>query len=320
MVPEIQENVSDFIIQGLSDTPGLQLPLFVLFLIIYLFIIIGNLLIFFIILLNSDLHTPMYKFLQNLSIIDISFTTVVLPDLLHLLITKKNKISFFGCMTQMYLYLSLNGNEYFLLMIMSYDRYVAICDPLHYINRMSEKCFAWLISAANCAGFLGSVCHVVLISKLSYCHSHLINHFFCDLIPLLKLSCSDTFIIEILTYVVGTLLAGNSFLLTLISYIYIISTILKIQSTHGRQKAFSTCASHLTCVIILYMTLICLYMKPTTSYSPNRDKFFSLLCIVLVPLLNPLIYTIKNKEFLIAFNKLRQKVKSFVFPDETQID
>ncbi|KAG8435669.1 hypothetical protein GDO86_013553 [Hymenochirus boettgeri] len=316
MVPEIQENVSEFIIQGLSDTPELQVPLFVLFLIIYLFIIIANLLIFFIILFSSDLHTPMYKFLQNLSIIDISSTSNVLPALLHLLITKQNKISYFGCLTQMYLYLSLTGNEYFLLTAMSYDRYVAICDPLHYINRMSEKHCAWLISTSYCVGFVGSVGHVVLISKLSYCNSHLIDHFFCDLIPLLKLSCSDTFNVEILTYVIGTLFTFNSFLLTLISYIYIISTILKIQSTHGRQKAFSTCASHLTYVIILYMTLICLYMRPTTTYSLDRDKLFSLLYIVLIPLLNPLIYTMKNKEFLIMFNKLRQSVKSLIIPVE----
>ncbi|KAG8435692.1 hypothetical protein GDO86_013575 [Hymenochirus boettgeri] len=314
MVPTYKGNVSQFIIQGLSDSSEIQLPLFVLFLIIYLFIIIGNLIIFFVILLNSNLHTPMYKFLQNLSIIDISSTSNVLPALLHRLITKRNRISFFWCLTQLYLYTSLACSEYFLLTAMSYDRYVAICDPLHYINRMSNKHCAWLISAAFCAGFVEPLGHVVLISKSSYCNSHIIDHFFCDLIPLLKLSCSDTFNVEILTYVVGTLLTFNSFLLTLISYIYIISTILKIQSTHGRQKAFSTCASHLTCVIILYMTLLCLYVKPTTSYSLDRDKLFSLLYIVLVPLLNPLIYTLKNKEFLIAFNKLKQKVKSFLFP------
>ncbi|KAG8435678.1 hypothetical protein GDO86_013562 [Hymenochirus boettgeri] len=259
----------------------------------------------------------MYKFLQNLSIIDISSTSNILPTLLHLLIKKHNKMSLFRCMTQLYIYLSLGLSEYILLTAMAYDRYVAICHPLHYIKRMSEKYCTGLISAAYCIGFVGSIGYVVLLHKLSYCESHLIDHFFCDLIPLLKLSCSDTFNVEILTYVIGTLFAFNSFLLTLISYIYIISTILKIQSTHGRQKAFSTCASHLTCVIILYMTLFCLYMKPTTSYSLDRDKFFSLLYIVLVPLLNPLIYTLKNKEFLIAFNKIRQRVLSSIFPVKT---
>ncbi|KAG8428857.1 hypothetical protein GDO86_019145, partial [Hymenochirus boettgeri] len=306
VAPEIQKNVSEFIIQGFSDTPNVQIPIFILFLVIYIFIVIGNLIIFLTIMLSSDLHTPMYKFLQNLSIIDISFSSDILPALLRILITKQNKISFFGCMTQLYLYTSLAGNEFCLLTVMAYDRYIAICDPLHYINRMNKKNCDWLISTSYFFGFVTPAGHVILISKLSYCNSHLIDHFFCDVIPLLKLSCSDTFNVEILTYVIGTLLSFNSFLLTLISYIYIISTILKIQSTHGRQKAFSTCASHLTCVIILYMTLICLYMKPTTSYSLDRDKFFSLLYIVLVPLLNPLIYTLKNKEFLIAFNKLMQ--------------
>ncbi|KAG8435682.1 hypothetical protein GDO86_013566 [Hymenochirus boettgeri] len=313
MAPKYQGNVSEFIIQGLSDSPTLQLPLFVLFLIIYLFIIIGNFIIYWAILLSSDLHTPMYKFLQNLSIIDISSTSNVLPFLLHLLITQQNKISFFGCLTQLYFYISLAGSEFFLLTAMSYDRYIAICDPLHYINRINEKHFARLVSAAYCAAFVGSVGHVVLISKLSYCNSHIIDHFFCDLIPLLKLSCSDTFNVEVLNYVFGTLLSFNSFLLTLISYIYIISTILKIQSTHGRQKAFSTCASHLTCVIILYMTLFCLYVeKPIASYSLDRDKFFSLLYIVLVPLQNPRIYTLKNKKNPNGLITLQKSISSTI--------
>ncbi|KAG8431131.1 hypothetical protein GDO86_019376 [Hymenochirus boettgeri] len=258
MVTRAMDNVSEFIIQGLCDFPECQLPLFVLFLIIYLFIIIGNLVIFSIILVNSNLHTPMYKFLLSLSITDISSTSNILPALLNFLITKQNRMSLFWCMTQLYLYLSLAGCEYIVLTAMAYDRYVAICDPLHYITRISEKHCAWLISTSYCVGLASSVCHIVLISKLSYCNSHLIDHFFCDLIPLLKLSCSDTFNVEILTYVSGTLLAGNCFLLTLISYIFIISTILKIQSTHGRQKAFSTCASHLTCVIILIDPIVCI--------------------------------------------------------------
>ncbi|KAG8435685.1 hypothetical protein GDO86_013569 [Hymenochirus boettgeri] len=224
MAPEIQENVSEFIIQGFSDTPNVQIPIFILFLVIYIFIVIGNLIIFLTIMLSSDLHRPMYKFLQNslhhrhLLFLDI------LPALLRILITKQNKISFFGCMTQLYLYTSLAGNEFFLLTVMAYDRYVAICDPLHYINRMNKKNCDWLISAAYFFGFVTSAGHVIY-SKLSYCKSHLMTIFLFNLYY-------------------GTLLSFNSFLLTLISYIYIISTILKIQSTQGRQKAFSTCASH----------------------------------------------------------------------------
>ncbi|KAG8435680.1 hypothetical protein GDO86_013564 [Hymenochirus boettgeri] len=311
MTTEHTENASEFTIQGISETPELQIPIFVLFLVIYLFILIGNLVIFFLISLDSDLHTPMYKFLQNLSIIDIAGTSNILPTLLHFLLTQQNKMSFLRCMTQMYFYMSITCCELYLLTVMAYDRYVAICDPFHYIHRMSKNHCDWLISAVYILGFLEPIGHVVLTSKLSYCKSHLINQFFCDVIPLLKLSCTDTFNVEILNYVEATLLTLSSFLLILISYIYIVSTILKIQSSDGRQKAFSTCASHLTSVIILYMTIICLYMRPTTSYSLGRDKFFSLLYIVLIPLLNPLIYTLKNKQIIFALNKLSQQVKPF---------
>uniref|UniRef100_A0A6I8SAV2 Olfactory receptor n=1 Tax=Xenopus tropicalis TaxID=8364 RepID=A0A6I8SAV2_XENTR len=311
MASESQGNVSGFIIQGFSDTPELHISLFVLFLGIYLIILLGNLIIFLVISFiscNPHLHTPMYIFLQNLSLIDISSTSTVLPNLLHILLTQQNNISFLGCMTQMYVFVAFAASEYFLLTAMAYDRYVAICDPLHYIARMSRKHCAGLITAAFTVGFVDPVGHVVLISKLSYCASRLINHFFCDITPLLKLSCSSTFSVELLTYIVGALLIFNAFLLTLTSYIFIISAILKIQSSEGRQKAFSTCASHLACVITLYGTGFCLYVRPTTSYSLERDKYFSLLYIALGPVLNPLIYTLKNREFHSSLVKLRQRV------------
>ncbi|XP_031761677.1 olfactory receptor 8H1-like, partial [Xenopus tropicalis] len=291
-----QGNVSGFIIQGFSDTPELQISLFVLFLGIYLIILLGNLIIFLVISCNPHLHTPMYIFLQNLSLIDISFSSTVLPNLLHILLTQQNNISFLGCMTQIFVFGSLAGSEYFILTAMAYDRYVAICDPLHYIARMSRKPCAGLITASYTFGFSESISIVTLISKLSYCASHLINHYFCDVTPLLKLSCSSTFSVELLIYIEGTLLIFSSFLPILASYVFIVSAILKIQSSEGRQKAFSTCASHLACVITLYGTVICLYVRPTTSYSIKRDKYFSLLYIVLGPVLNPLIYTLKNKE------------------------
>uniref|UniRef100_A0A6I8R985 Olfactory receptor n=1 Tax=Xenopus tropicalis TaxID=8364 RepID=A0A6I8R985_XENTR len=287
--------------------PSLHISLFVLFLGIYLIILLGNLIIFLVISCNPHLHTPMYIFLLNLSLIDISFPSTVLPNLLHILLTQQNNISFLGCMTQMCLFVSLNSSEYFLLTAMAYDRYVAICDPLHYIARMSRKHCAGLITAAFTVGFGGTVSFIVPISKLSYCASHLINHFFCDITPLLKLSCSSTFSVELSIYIEAILLSFSSFLLTLTSYIFIISAILKIQSSEGRQKAFSTCASHLACVITLYGIAFCLYVRPTTSYSVKRDKYFSLLYIVLGPVLNPLIYTLKNREFQSSFNKVWQR-------------
>ncbi|KAE8589876.1 hypothetical protein XENTR_v10017799 [Xenopus tropicalis] len=313
MAPGSQENVSGFIIQGFSDTPELQISLFVLFLGIYLIILLGNLIIFLVISCNPHLHTPMYIFLLNLSLIDISFPSNVLPNLLHILLTQQNNISFLGCMTQMYVFVSLASSEYFLLTAMAYDRYVAICDPLHYIARMSRKHCAGLITAAFTVGFVDTVSMVVLIPKLSYCASRLINHFFCDITPLLKLSCSSTFSVVLFMYIEGTLLSFNAFLFTLISYIFIISAILKIQSSEGRQKAFSTCASHLACVITLYGTAFCLYMRPTSSYSLKRDKYFSLLYIVLGPVLNPLIYTLKNREFQSSSKKMRQRCLAFSF-------
>ncbi|OCT69812.1 olfactory receptor 8H1 [Xenopus laevis] len=313
MATEIKGNVSGFIIQGFSDSSKFQISLFVLILIIYLIILMGNLIIFLVISWNPHLHTPMYIFLQNLSIIDISFTSTILPNLLHILLTQQNNISFLGCMTQMYVFVALANSEYFLLTAMSYDRYVAICDSLHYITRMSRKHCAWLIIAAFTVGFVDPFSIVILISKLSYCASHLINHFFCDVTPLLKLSCSSTFSVELLIYIEGTLLTFNSFLLTLTSYIFIISAILKIQSSEGQQKAFSTCASHLTCVITLYVTIICLYMRPTKSYSLERNKYFSLLYIVLGPVLNPLIYTLKNTEFKSSFIRTRQRITFILY-------
>uniref|UniRef100_A0A803K050 Olfactory receptor n=1 Tax=Xenopus tropicalis TaxID=8364 RepID=A0A803K050_XENTR len=312
MASESKENVSGFIIQGFSDTPELHISLFVLFLGIYLIILLGNLIIFLVISCNPHLHTPMYIFLLNLSLIDISSTSTVLPNLLHILLTQQNNISFLGCMIQLYVFVSLNCSEYLLLTAMAYDRYVAICDPLHYIARMSRKHCTGLITAAFTVGFVDAVVSpIVLISKLSFCASHLIKHIFCDVTPLLQLSCSSTFSVELLIFIVGTWLIFSSFLPTLASYIFIISAILKIQSSEGRQKAFSTCASHLACVITLYGTVIFLYMRPTKSYSLEKDKFFSLLYIVLVPLLNPLIYTIKNREFQSSFKRMREKCDLF---------
>ncbi|KAE8589922.1 hypothetical protein XENTR_v10017845 [Xenopus tropicalis] len=328
MVSGSKENVSGFIIQGFSDTPELHISLFVLFLGIYLIILLGNLIIFLVISCNPHLHTPMYIFLLNLSLIDISSTSNILPNLLHIFLTQQNNISFLECMTQMYVFVALACSEYFLLTAMAYDRYVAICDPLHYIARMSRKHCAGLITAAFTVGFGEAVGLIVLIPKLSYCASHLINHFFCDVTPLLKLSCSSTFrgtftnprmgrmlnqplSVELFIYIEGTLFTFNPFLLTLTSYIFIISAILKIQSSEGRQKAFSTCASHLACVETLYGTLLCLYMRPTTSYSLERDKYFSLLYIALGPVLNPLIYTLKNREFQSSLNKLRRRLTIF---------
>ncbi|XP_075034364.1 olfactory receptor 5V1-like [Mixophyes fleayi] len=310
-----QNNITKFTIQGFSNALHLQFPLFILFLLIYMITLLGNLTIFIVISINSHLHTPMYIFLLNLSFLDISFTSTILPNFLHVLFTQQKNISFIGCMTQMYLFVSLAMCEFLLLSAMAYDRYIAICHPLYYIVRMNQKNCACFAAAAWSIGFLDPIGHVVLISKLSFCASHVIDHFFCDVIPLLKLSCSDTFNVEIMIYIDGLLLTFNSFLLISASYVCIISTILNIQSSEGRSKAFSTCTSHLTCVLIFYGTIMCMYLRPTSILSPERDKFFSLLYIVLIPLLNPFIYTLRNIEFQTALRNQGLKYISYFQKD-----
>ncbi|XP_075034363.1 olfactory receptor 1F1-like [Mixophyes fleayi] len=305
MMTGFQNNITEFTIQGFLNVQHLHYPLFILFLFIYLITLLGNLTVFTVISLNSHLHTPMYIFLMNLSFIDISFTSTILPNFLHVLFTQQKNISFVGCIAQMYVFASLVVCEYILLTAMAYDRYIAICHPLHYVVRMDEKHCACLVAAAWSVGFLDPIGHVVLISKLSFCASHVIDHIFCDVTPLLKLSCSDTFNIEIMNYIEGFLLTFNSFLLISVSYVCIVFTILNIQSSEGRSKAFSTCTSHLTCVVIIYGTIICMYLRPTSILSPERDKFFSLLYIVLIPLLNPFIYTLRNIEFQTALRNQR---------------
>ncbi|KAM9325046.1 olfactory receptor 5AR1-like [Gastrophryne carolinensis] len=297
-----------FSIEGLSDIPELRFPVFFIFLCIYLIIISGNGSIFAVIFTNSNLHTPMYFFLMNLSVIDIVYTSTILPKLLSMLVSKNHKIAFWGCIYQMYFFLAMACAEVLLLLAMAYDRYLAICYPLHYVTLMSLKRSAALAVIAWSVGLLDPIGHAVLLSRLSYCASNLIDHFFCDVIPLLKISCSETSEVELINYLEGGLILSAAFLLTLVSYIFIIFAILKIKSVDGRQKAFSTCSSHLICVVIFYGTMICLYMRPTTSYTPKHDKFIAILYAVLIPLLNPLIYSLKNKEIKIALLKFNKKL------------
>ncbi|XP_040294212.1 olfactory receptor 1019-like [Bufo bufo] len=250
----------------------------------------------------------MYILLLNLSLIDIAYTSNILPKLLNIFLTKRKMISFVACMVQLYFFIALASIEVTLLAAMAYDRYIAICQPLRYTSLMSLKHCTGLAISAWIIGLMDPTAHLSLVSKLSFCASHHIDHFFCDLAPLLKISCSDTSKVEMMNYIVGSLLTLSTFFLTLISYVSIIFTILKIKSAEGRYKAFSTCSSHLTCISIFYGTIICLYMRPASSYYPEQDKFFALLYIVLVPLLNPIIYSLKNNDFKDGLQKIRHKL------------
>ncbi|XP_063819340.1 olfactory receptor 5AR1-like [Pseudophryne corroboree] len=300
-------NTTEFSFEDLTEDLKLQYFMMLILFISYLVVICGNFTIIVVIWVTPNMHTPMYIFLMNLSIIDIASTSNILPKLLYMLITKYNIISFWECIAQLYVFLLLSCTEVVLLTAMAYDRYVAICHPLIYVSKMSIRHCAGHLVTAWTFGFLNPIGYIALISKMSYCTSHGISHIFCDIAPLLKISCSGVSEVEMLNYIEGTMLGFITFLFTLISYIFIISAILNINSATGRSKAFSTCSSHLTCIILFYVTITSLHMQPTSSYSSKQDKWFSLVYAVLVPMLNPFIYSLKNKDVKKVLLKLKKK-------------
>ncbi|XP_075048028.1 olfactory receptor 5AR1-like [Mixophyes fleayi] len=305
----VSHNDTDIIILGISDVPELQAPLFFVFILTYLLTILGNLTIILVICLSPELHNPMYFFLCNLSFLDISYSSVTQPQLFAILLRGPSVISFAACITQLYIFMSLACTEFVSLTAMSYDRYVAICKPLHYSILMNKK--VCLLMATTCwiVGFLDPLAHTVVISQLPFCRPRILNHFYCDLSVLLNLTCVDKLFIEIMTYVVGSVVALPAFMLTLISYVFIISNILKISSTTGRQKAFSTCASHLTVVTLFYGTVLIMHMRPSSQYFLTQDKPLSVLYTAIIPMLNPLIYSLRNKDVKKALRKITGKKK-----------
>ncbi|KAG8546418.1 hypothetical protein GDO81_018944 [Engystomops pustulosus] len=291
-----QTSQRGFILLGLSDVPHLQIIFFFLFLFMYLMTLSGNVLLIIVVRINSKLHTPMYFFLSNLSMIDICFSSTIVPKMLLNTLSEDRSISLVGCGIQMFFHMALGASECILLAVMAYDRFVAICSPLHYqtiINR--KKCFL-LASLSWGGGFANATIHTPLTFQLPFCKSNHVNHFFCEMPPFFKLSCKDTRLNEIVMYVAALIIILFAFLLTLISYIRIISTILKTISSHGKDKAFSTCASHLTVVSLYYGTIIFMYLKPRTAYSPEIGKIMSILYTAVTPMLNPIIYSMRNKD------------------------
>ncbi|KAM8924692.1 olfactory receptor 8U1-like [Pelodytes ibericus] len=303
IVSENKSRATDFIIYGFSDSREFQVPLFLLFLSMYLLTLLGNTVIITLICVDSNLQKPMYCFLCNMSFLDISYCSVTAPYLLHIFVTGNKSISFKRCMVQLYFFNTFASMEYLLLTTMAYDRYVAICNPLLYPQVMTKKTCIYLAAMAWGAGFLAAAPVTVLSSKLTFCASNVINHFYCDVTPLLKLACSDTSSIEFAMFAEGVVLLLSCFLLTGMSYVYIISAILKISSTEGRRKTFSTCGSHLTVVVLFYVLVVGVYMKPTSSYSLDEGKFVSVLYVNVIPMLNPMIYSLRNKDVKEAFKK-----------------
>ncbi|XP_029435828.1 putative olfactory receptor 2B8 [Rhinatrema bivittatum] len=296
--------VTEFIILGLSDNPQLQVPLFLVFLLIYLITLLGNLVIITVTCADPRLHTPMYFFLRNLSLTDICYTSTITPKLIVIFISGDKTISYVGCMVQLYFSIGLGSIEALLLTVMAYDRYAAVCDPLHYFLIMNQRVCVLLVAASWVIGFLPAETITVSVTRLSFCASNAVDHFFCDLLPLLKLSCTDTATTQSLVFVATALMAGPAFLVILTSYTYIISAILRIRSAEGKRKAFSTCSSHLTVVSVYYLSAFCMYVRPTSTYSQEQGKILSVLYSTITPMLNPLIYSLRNKEVKNAVRKV----------------
>ncbi|XP_030047852.1 olfactory receptor 1361-like [Microcaecilia unicolor] len=304
-----QTAVTEFLLLGFTKQVELRYLLFLVFLAMYLMNLLGNGTIILVIGGNSQLHTPMYFLLCNLSFVDMCFTSVTVPKLLSNLISEKKTISFSECFAQLYFFTVFTTTECMLLSIMAYDRYVAICNPLHYITIMNKKVCLSMSAASFIIGILNALLYTLLISQLSFCNSNKIQHFFCDLPPLMKLSCTDTSTIELVIFTEGSLIVVLPFLIILISYINIITAILKIQSTGGRHKTFSTCSSHLTVVALYYGTLIFMYFRPSSSYSLEKDRITSVVYTVLSPMLNPFIYSLRNRDVKMAvWRALQRKV------------
>nr|XP_056719751.1 olfactory receptor 10A7-like [Euleptes europaea] len=297
----------EFILLGLSDEPNLQSILFSIFLVIYIIILTGNFLIILLTLVDPALHTPMYFFLRNLSFLEICYTSVNIPKMLEDLLFGDKSISFLGCALQTYFAFFLGGSECFLLASMAYDRYVAICKPLHYHVLMNRKACMGLAVASWLSGFFMSFGHTSMVFTMSFCGSNEINHFFCDIPPLLKLACGDTSRTEIAVFVVAMVFVTLPFLLILMSYVGIIVTILGISSAEGRKKTFSTCSSHLIVVTLFYGSACIIYLKPNSTYSPNSDKYLSLFYTIVGPVLNPIIYSFRNKDVKGALRRIWER-------------
>ncbi|XP_075768281.1 olfactory receptor 11A1-like [Pelodiscus sinensis] len=306
-----QTPIVEFILLGFGNGPELQPLLSLVFLAIYFVTVAGNLLIIVLVVADRHLHIPMYYFVGNLSVLEICYTSAILPRLLASLLTGDRTVSVKSCIVQIYLFGTISASECLLLTAISYDRYLAICHPLHYAVLMNGQVCAWLVAGCWISGFLGCTIVNIFMSQLQFCGSQEIDHFFCDFSPTIKLSCDDTRTLELVTFIIAALGALVPCLLTLVSYVCIITAILRISSNIGRQKAFSTCSSHLTVVTIYYGTLITIYVFPTANAPAILNKLFSVFYTVLNPMINPIIYCLRNKEVNESLRKAVMKLSAF---------
>ncbi|XP_047608855.1 olfactory receptor 8B3-like [Phacochoerus africanus] len=302
MAPGNGSFMTHFILVGLTDQPDLQLPLFFLFLMMYIITMMGNLGMITLIGLNSHLHTPMYFFLFNLSCIDLCYSSVFTPKMLINIISKKNIISYMGCMTQLYFFSFFGISECYVLTSMAYDRYVAICNPLLYNIAVSPKVCSSLVLGSYLMEFFDATTLIGCMLRLTFCAANTINHYLCDIHPLLQLSCTSTYLIEMEVFIVGGLNIIIPSLTIFISYGLILTTILRINSMEGRSKAFSTCSSHVIAVSLFFGSSAFMYLRPS-SVSMDEGKISSVFYTNVVPMMNPLIYSLRNKDVRLALRK-----------------
>ncbi|XP_052045699.1 olfactory receptor 8D2-like [Apodemus sylvaticus] len=302
MSPENHSAASLFILEGLTDQPGLQILLFCLFLFIYMVSMAGNLGLVFLIRISSQLHTPMYHFLSNLSFIDLCYSSVIIPKMLVNFVSEKNFTSFPECMAQLFLFSFFGIDDSYMLTAMAYDRYVAICNPLLYNVIMSHRVRMLLSIAVYVMGAFGATVHTSYISSRSFCGTNVIHHYFCDILPLLNIACSRDYTKEFWVMILVGFNVFASVFAIFISYAFILTSILRIHSADGRSKAFSTCSSHLAAVGVFYGSIIFMYFKPSTG-DTTQEKVASVFYTTVIPMLNPLIYSLRNKDVKEAIKK-----------------
>ncbi|XP_036998695.2 olfactory receptor 145 [Artibeus jamaicensis] len=303
MATDNTSSVTEFILAGLTNQPGLQLPLFFLFLGFYVVIMVGNLGLITLIGLNSKLHIPMYFFLFNLSFIDFSYSSAIIPKMLMSFVSKKNIISYSGCMTQFFFFAFFIISECFILSAMAYDRYVAICKPLMYMVTMSPQLCVFLLLGVYGMGFLGAIAHTGNVLFLTFCGENLLHHYMCDFLPLLELSCNSSYMNTLVLFTLAAIDIGVPIVTIFLSYGFILSSIFHISSTEGRSKAFSTCSSHIMAVCLFFGSGAFAYLKPPAILPPEQDKVCTLFYTIVVPMLNPVIYSLRNKDVKLAMKK-----------------
>lgn len=303
-----QTSVAEFILAGLTENPELQLPLFLIFLAVYLITVVGNLGMIILILFSSQLHTPMYYFLSSLSFIDYCQSTVIIPKMLLNFVTEKNFISYPECIAQFYFFCVFVVAECHMLGAMAYDRFVAISNPLLYNVSMSFQVCLLMVAMVYGVGLLSATTHTVFLLRVFFCKTDKINHYFCDLFPLLELSCSSAFINEVLGHSISAFNIIVPVMTIISSYIFIIVSILHIKSSGGRVKAFSTCSSHILAVALFFGSTTFMYLQPSSISSMDQGKVSSVFYTIVVPMLNPMIYSLRNKEVKIALKRLLRKM------------